>query len=49
MSNKNLVFVHGNGMNRGALEPIAERFSNYKVHLINLPGHGVGNSELPKN
>lgn len=40
MENKNIVFIHGSGMDKTTLVAIANEFDDIKIHLIDLPNHG---------
>ncbi|QDF65314.1 pimeloyl-ACP methyl ester esterase BioH [Shewanella sp. SNU WT4] len=43
----NLVLLHGWGVNSGVFMPLVAQLSQYKVHLIDLPG--FGHSQLTSN
>ena len=49
MSKKNLVLIHGWGLNEEVWSNISEQLSNhYEVHLLSLPGYGKRHAETPK-
>lgn len=40
-----IVFLHGGGLTGQSLHPVAERLTEYRCHLPDLPGHGLSRSE----
>lgn len=53
MSVKNMVFIHGSGMDNTTLKAVAEvvkkENKEIKVHLIDLPGHGNDKGNIDIN
>lgn len=38
---RDVVLIHGWGMNGSCWDSLSERLSGYRIHLVDLPGHGA--------